>query len=93
MNNQGKACVMYDRDCINCGECEICDLDPNKKCDNCGKCIEDGADYSTVDVELINENGDEPLNYKDDFDDNAEEDDVSEDFRRDFGELFGDLDN
>lgn len=33
-------CVLYDRDCIGCLECETCDLDPNKVCDNCGKCIE-----------------------------------------------------
>ena len=31
---------LYDRECIGCLECEICDLDPNKVCDNCGKCIE-----------------------------------------------------
>ena len=23
-------CVLYDRDCIGCLECETCDLDPNK---------------------------------------------------------------
>ena len=33
-------CVLYDRDCIGCMECEMCDLDPNKICDNCGKCLE-----------------------------------------------------
>ena len=33
-------CVLYDRDCIGCLECEMCDLDPNKICDNCGKCLE-----------------------------------------------------
>ncbi len=32
-------CVLYDRECINCLECETCDLDPDKVCDNCGKCI------------------------------------------------------
>ena len=32
-------CVLYDRDCIGCLECEICDLDPEKICDNCGKCL------------------------------------------------------
>ena len=33
-------CVLYDRDCIGCLECEMCDLDPSKVCDNCGKCLE-----------------------------------------------------
>ncbi|MBQ7408380.1 MAG: hypothetical protein IJW13_03815 [Clostridia bacterium] len=36
--DEGK-CVLYDRDCIDCGECDICDLDKNKICDNCGKCL------------------------------------------------------
>lgn len=36
-NNQ---CVLYDRECIGCMECEICDLDKSKICDNCGKCLE-----------------------------------------------------
>ena len=35
-----KECVLYDRECIDCGECDICDLDPKKVCDNCGKCLE-----------------------------------------------------
>ena len=35
-----KECVLYDRECIGCMECEICDLDPHKICDNCGKFIE-----------------------------------------------------
>lgn len=37
---KGKDCVLYDRKCIGCLECEICDLDPNKICDNCGKCLD-----------------------------------------------------
>lgn len=38
-----KACILYDDrpNCIHCGECEMCDLDPNKVCDNCGKCLEE----------------------------------------------------
>ena len=35
----GQMCVLYERECIGCLECEICDLDKNKICDNCGKCI------------------------------------------------------
>lgn len=35
-----KDCVLYDRKCVGCMECEICDLDPNKLCDNCGKCLD-----------------------------------------------------
>ena len=42
----GQECVLYDRECIGCLECETCDLDPNKVCDNCGKCIEVQDDAS-----------------------------------------------
>ena len=35
----GQKCVLYERECIGCLECEICDLDKNKICDNCGKCL------------------------------------------------------
>ena len=34
-----KQCVLYDRECIDCGECQRCDLDPDKICDNCMKCV------------------------------------------------------
>jgi len=34
-----RRCVLYDRNCIECGECNLCDLDPSKVCDNCKKCI------------------------------------------------------
>lgn len=37
--NKNQMCVLYDRECIGCLECETCDLDPNKVCDNCGKCL------------------------------------------------------
>ena len=47
-----KKCVLYDRDCIGCLECEMCDLDPNKVCDNCGKCL-DIRDYATIRIDKI----------------------------------------
>ena len=34
-----KECVLYDRECIDRGECMRCDLNPLKVCDNCGECI------------------------------------------------------
>ena len=43
-----KECVLYDRTCTNCGECDICDLNPKKTCDNCGKCIEDDAFFRSI---------------------------------------------
>lgn len=39
-----KECILYEgKYCDNCGECNICDLDPKKLCDNCGKCLEENA--------------------------------------------------
>lgn len=40
MKKRGEECVLYDRKCIECGECDMCDLDPSKICDNCGKCLD-----------------------------------------------------
>lgn len=45
-------CVLYDRDCIGCLECEMCDLDPNKVCDNCGKCL-NIQDFATIKIDGI----------------------------------------
>lgn len=50
-------CELYDRECINCGECEICDLDPKKHCDNCGCCIDEVDEYRSVTIDdFINQN-------------------------------------
>lgn len=48
-------CVLYDRECVECGECNICDLDPSKICDNCKKCIGLGDDmqYRAIKIDGI----------------------------------------
>ena len=51
-------CVLYERDCIGCGECEFCDLDPLKICDNCGKCI-DMQDVASIKIDKIFTNPDD----------------------------------
>ena len=48
-----KKCELYHRDCINCGECDMCDLVPGKKCDNCGKCLETDEDYKVIKISKI----------------------------------------
>lgn len=50
-----RRCVLEDRPCTECGECERCDLDPSKICDNCGKCIGlDGSlEYRAVKIDGI----------------------------------------
>ena len=37
----------------------MCDLEPEKICDNCGKCIENDSDYAEIEIDNIEiwENG------------------------------------
>lgn len=53
MDINNNDCVLYYRKCINCDECNICDLDKNKICDNCCKCIEIDYDYYSIDIDEI----------------------------------------
>src|SRR5680860_229981 len=57
----GEACVLEDRPCTECGECDLCDQDPSKQCDNCGQCIEfpDG-DFAEIEIDDILINTDNP---------------------------------
>ncbi len=48
-----KECVLYDRMCIGCGECDYCDINPMKLCDNCGKCLETGKDYNEIKIDRV----------------------------------------
>lgn len=48
----GQECVLYDRECIGCMECEVCDLDPDKICDNCGKCL-DIKEFASIRIDGI----------------------------------------
>lgn len=49
-----RPCVLYEdrRECIECGDCNICDLDPSKICDNCGKCIGLNGDLEYLAVKV-----------------------------------------
>lgn len=53
-----KDCVLYERECIDCGECDVCDLDSEKICDNCGKCL-DIRDDAVIKIDgiILNERG------------------------------------
>ncbi len=46
-------CVLEEKECTHCHECELCDLDRNKKCDNCGKCIESDAEYRGIEIDGV----------------------------------------
>lgn len=50
--NIGGECELYDRKCTGCGECDVCDLDPEKICDNCGKCL-DIKDDAVIKIDKI----------------------------------------
>ena len=52
MRTEKSQCVLYERECINCGECDICDLNPLKICDNCGKCL-DIKDDAIIKIDKI----------------------------------------
>ena len=54
----GLMCVLYERECIGCLECETCDLDPTKVCNNCGKCIE-MDDVASIKIDKIYMNPDD----------------------------------
>ena len=58
-----RQCVLYDRECIGCGECDRCDLDPEKICDNCMKCVNGEADYRGISIEaIVMEDSSDPQN-------------------------------
>ena len=46
-------CILYDRECIDCGECDMCELDPSKRCDNCMKCVNNNTEYRAVIIDEI----------------------------------------
>ena len=48
-----KMCVLYDQECIDCGECEQCELDPAKRCDNCMKCVSGDAEYRAILIDEV----------------------------------------
>lgn len=48
-----KECLLYDRECIDCGECDRCDLDPEKICDNCMKCVNGDDAYRSIKIDAI----------------------------------------
>jgi len=62
MMSKQKECLLYDnRICNGCGECDRCDLDPSKLCDNCMKCMGDEVDFRAITIAGIqlNENDEE----------------------------------
>ncbi len=50
--------------CVACGECDLCDLDPNKICDNCGACLDqyntNEKGFIEIPIDKIDTTGAEP---------------------------------
>ena len=42
-----------DKECDNCMDCQVCDLNENIECTNCGKCIEPTKDYEVIEIDRI----------------------------------------
>lgn len=49
-------CVLMDRECMDCGQCDICDLDDSKICDDCCKCIDTDTDFKGIYIDNIIDN-------------------------------------
>ncbi|MDR3540603.1 MAG: hypothetical protein P4L69_06475 [Desulfosporosinus sp.] len=61
MKNLGEPCILEDRSCTGCGECDRCDLDPTKQCNNCCQCIDTPeGDYVEIGIDDILLNTEKP---------------------------------
>lgn len=60
-----KESVLIDRECMDCGECNICDLNPDKICDNCCVCIDKAADYKSIEIDEIIDDESMPIDEED----------------------------
>lgn len=49
-----KMCILENKICTDCGECNRCDLDKNKICNNCEKCLNvPTAEYYEIVIDEI----------------------------------------
>ena len=56
-----KKCLLDEtKNCTECGECTRCDLNPEKLCDNCMKCLTTDADYSAIEIDDVFESTEIP---------------------------------
>ncbi|MHB1125490.1 MAG: hypothetical protein ACYC2T_00815 [Bacillota bacterium] len=48
------SCMLDERPCTDCGECDPCDLVPDKICDNCCLCLGlEETDYRAIEIDDI----------------------------------------
>jgi hypothetical protein len=61
-----KLCIFEkSKACDNCGECNICDLNPKKVCNSCGKCLElEGYDMKAIQIDAVLENEEDEAEFE-----------------------------
>lgn len=64
-----KYCIFNkSKECNDCGDCNVCDLDKNKICNNCGKCLElEGYDLRAIKLDEIIDNETEIKEYQEEI--------------------------
>jgi len=84
-----KMCILYEgKECNNCNECNICDLDKNKICNNCGKCLRmEGIDIRAVKIDEIIEDKEELKNFNEEIKEDPQENDFIYEFIDDIKDL------
>ena len=53
MMTYGEPCIIEDRLCTECGECDYCEINADKICDNCCQCLSSEADFRGIDIDEI----------------------------------------
>lgn len=48
-----KTCILNERFCNQCGDCDRCDLEPSKVCDNCMECLDADLDYKVIQIDEV----------------------------------------
>lgn len=90
-----KSCV-YNKEinCTGCDECYICDLNSNRRCNNCGKCLQlEGYDIRAIEVEDIFETQKDMVEYDElnELQEGSEESNDHDEDREGFWEFIDDI--
>jgi len=61
-----KICIFDgNKNCNNCNECDLCELNNNKACDNCGKCLQlEGYDVKAIKIDEVFEDKKQNTTFK-----------------------------
>ncbi|ARC85065.1 hypothetical protein U732_3938 [Clostridium argentinense CDC 2741] len=61
-----KICIFDEnKNCSNCNECNLCELNNNRACDNCGKCLQlEGYDVKAIKIDEVFEDKKQNTTFK-----------------------------